>query len=201
VSPKPVLTEQDIYLFREGSHATLYNGLGCHLREGGGAHFAVWAPNARAISVIGDWNGWRHGADVMNPRWDSSGIWECDIAQVRQNQAQRCTIRPINDQDLGDKTAERAAEYCEHGASDPERWGSYTADPGHDGSDGEPDQDRHDRQLIFGRVCDHAPDKRTGDRDDQAGEHRHADIASFRLRWATEIDHYVPSFIDPSPEA
>jgi len=146
---------------------------------------------------------------------DADSLYQRAFAHYRQGQraeARRALVellagRPLDARALlllgvvGDKTAERAAEYCEHGASDPERWGSYTADPGHDGSDGEPDQDRHDRQLIFGRVCDHAPDKRTGDRDDQAGEHRHADIASFRLRWATEIDHYVPSFIDPSPEA
>jgi 1,4-alpha-glucan branching enzyme len=92
----PLLTEQDIYLFREGTHATLYNSLGCQLREGGGAHFAVWAPNARAISVIGDWNGWEPGADVMNPRWDSSGIWECDIPAVRQGHAYKYAITNVH---------------------------------------------------------------------------------------------------------
>jgi 1,4-alpha-glucan branching enzyme len=92
----PLLTEQDIYLFREGTHATLYNSLGCQLREGGGAHFAVWAPNARAISVIGDWNGWQPGADVMNPRWDSSGIWECDIPAVRQGHAYKYAITNVH---------------------------------------------------------------------------------------------------------
>ena len=50
------LTEQDIYLFREGTHATLYNHLGCRLFEDAdaGAHFALWAPNAQKVSVIGD---------------------------------------------------------------------------------------------------------------------------------------------------
>jgi 1,4-alpha-glucan branching enzyme len=92
----PLLTEQDIYLFREGTHATLYNGLGCQLREGGGAHFAVWAPNARGISVIGDWNGWRPGVNVMNPRWDSSGIWECDVPQVRHGMAYKYAITNVH---------------------------------------------------------------------------------------------------------
>jgi len=77
-----MLTEHDIYLFREGTHANLYRKLGCHLSEAG-AHFAVWAPNARAVSVIGEWNGWTPGADVLNPRWDHSGIWEADVAAVR----------------------------------------------------------------------------------------------------------------------
>ena len=79
------LSEQDIYLFKEGTHVTLYRRLGCHLadEEKEGAHVSVWAPNAREVSVIGDWNGWRHGADRLNPRWDHSGIWEADIAALR----------------------------------------------------------------------------------------------------------------------
>jgi 1,4-alpha-glucan branching enzyme len=79
------LSEQDIYLFKEGTHVTLYRRLGCHLadEEKDGAHVCVWAPNAREVSVIGDWNGWRHGADRLNPRWDHSGIWEADIGAIR----------------------------------------------------------------------------------------------------------------------
>ena len=87
-----MLTEQDIYLFREGTHASLYRKLGCHLRREAGAHFAVWAPNARAISVVGDWNGWRRDVDVLQPRWDSSGIWEADIAGVKRGQAYKYAI-------------------------------------------------------------------------------------------------------------
>src|SRR5438128_1400186 len=52
------LTDHDIYLFKEGNHARLYDKLGAHLLSDGSAHFAVWAPNARAVSVIGDFNGW-----------------------------------------------------------------------------------------------------------------------------------------------
>ena len=61
--------EHDAYLFREGTHTRLYERLGCHLdAKRGGSHFAVWAPNARAVSVIGDWNGWRADADKLKPR-------------------------------------------------------------------------------------------------------------------------------------
>ncbi len=91
-----MLTEHDIYLFREGTHANLYRKLGCHLVRGGGAHFAVWAPNAKAVSVIGDWNGWRPGADVLNPRWDHSGIWEADVAAVRPGQAYKYAITTVH---------------------------------------------------------------------------------------------------------
>jgi 1,4-alpha-glucan branching enzyme len=90
----PMLTEQDIYLFREGTHSTLYRSLGCHLLpDNGGAHIAVWAPNAREVSVIGDWNGWRRGVDVMKPRWDSSGIWEAHVPQVQRGQTYKFAIR------------------------------------------------------------------------------------------------------------
>ncbi|HEV2685891.1 MAG TPA: alpha-amylase family glycosyl hydrolase, partial [Actinomycetota bacterium] len=90
-----MLTEHDIYLFKEGTHANLYRKLGCHLSEGG-AHFAVWAPNARAISVIGEWNDWTPGVDVLNPRWDHSGIWETDVAGVRQGQSYKFAITTVH---------------------------------------------------------------------------------------------------------
>jgi 1,4-alpha-glucan branching enzyme len=86
------LSEQDIYLFKEGTHAALYRRMGCQLRPEGGAHFAVWAPNAREISVIGDWNGWRRGVDLLRPRWDASGIWEADVPQVKRGQAYKYAI-------------------------------------------------------------------------------------------------------------
>ena len=74
-----LLTEQDIYLFREGSHLRLYEKLGSHVIEMDGQQgtfFAVWAPNAKAVSVIGDFNGWDKEAHPLGVRWDSSGIWE-----------------------------------------------------------------------------------------------------------------------------
>ena len=90
-----MLTEQDIYLFKEGTHAALHRKMGCQLlpeREGGGAHFAVWAPNARAVSVIGDWNGWKRDADVLKARWDHSGIWEGRIRGVKRGQTYKYAI-------------------------------------------------------------------------------------------------------------
>jgi 1,4-alpha-glucan branching enzyme len=74
-----LLTEQDIYLLREGTHSRLYQVMGAHPAEEGGvegARFAVWAPNARAVSVIGSFNGWQPGANPLTSRHDSSGIWE-----------------------------------------------------------------------------------------------------------------------------
>jgi len=73
------LTEHDVYLFKEGSHFSLYRKLGAHLVERGGKRgvaFAVWAPNARSIHLIGSFNDWRKSATPMQRREDGSGIWE-----------------------------------------------------------------------------------------------------------------------------
>ncbi len=72
-------TQEDIYLFKEGNHFRLYEKLGSHemVRESvPGIYFAVWAPNAQEVSVIGDFNGWNNQTHKLGARWDSSGIWE-----------------------------------------------------------------------------------------------------------------------------
>jgi 1,4-alpha-glucan branching enzyme len=79
-----LLTKNDLYLFNEGTHSRLYQKLGSHLvKENGvwGVAFAVWAPNAERVSVIGDFNGWNKTSHWMQPR-ESSGIWEIFIPGV-----------------------------------------------------------------------------------------------------------------------
>ncbi len=86
-------SEQDVYLFREGTHANLHHILGCHFRhEEGGARFGVWAPNAASVAVIGDWNGWQAQADPLHPRPDGSGIWEGFCHGVQHGQAYKYRI-------------------------------------------------------------------------------------------------------------
>ena len=73
------LTDHDIYLFKEGNHFRLSEKLGAHLTtkdEEQGAHFAVWAPNGKKVSVIGDFNGWDKSTHPLKVREDGSGIWE-----------------------------------------------------------------------------------------------------------------------------
>ncbi len=80
----PFLTDYDLHLFAEGTHLRLYERLGAHLAEHAGqrgTRFAVWAPNARSVSIIGDFNGWRPGATPMTSR-GSSGVWECFVPGV-----------------------------------------------------------------------------------------------------------------------
>ena len=76
-------TKQDIYLFREGTASRMYEQLGCHLNKKG-ASFGVWAPNAEAVSVIGEWNGWDAHADPLRARDDGSGIWEGEVKGVER---------------------------------------------------------------------------------------------------------------------
>jgi len=81
-----LLTKDDLYLFNQGRHYRLYNKLGAHLvstDDGEGAVFAVWAPNAREVSVIGDFNGWNINAHPLELR-GKSGIWEGFIPGVRK---------------------------------------------------------------------------------------------------------------------
>ena len=96
------LTDHDIYLFREGNHARLYGKLGCQIEPGGGAHFAVWAPSARAVSVIGGFNGWDPSKNVLNPRWDGSGIWEGHVQAVSAGAAYKYRI-VSQDESIHDK--------------------------------------------------------------------------------------------------
>jgi len=95
------LTEHDIYLFREGTHTRLYRKLGSHVAKvdgSAGTHFAVWAPNARQVSVIGDFNAWNPDTHHLAVRWDSSGIWEGFIPGVGHGALYKYHIRSrVND--------------------------------------------------------------------------------------------------------
>ena len=83
------LTEFDLYLMGEGRHYDTYEKLGAHLKtvDGvAGVHFAVWAPSARRVSVVGDFNRWDGRVHPMRAR-GSSGIWELFVPELGE-----CTI-------------------------------------------------------------------------------------------------------------
>ncbi len=85
-----LLTDHDVYLFREGNHFKLYEKMGSHpmtVDDIEGTLFAVWAPNAQEVSVVGDFNGWNRGTHRLNVRRDSSGIWEGFIPGVKTGDA------------------------------------------------------------------------------------------------------------------
>ena len=90
-------TTDDLYLFNEGTYGGWPTGSGRpRSATDAGVHFAVWAPNARAVSVIGDWNGWDGGAD----RWlrvDGGGIWTGSVAGGRAGRRLQVRRRPLAD--------------------------------------------------------------------------------------------------------
>ena len=88
------LTNEELYYFNEGTTQTAYRSLGCHPVENNGERvwrFAVWAPNARGVSVVGDWNGWNQYADPMTPV-GSTGVWECLIGIAREGQLYKYAV-------------------------------------------------------------------------------------------------------------
>jgi 1,4-alpha-glucan branching enzyme len=80
------LSDFDLYLFAEGTYQRAYEKLGAHIIEQDGqrgVQFAVWAPNARIVSVIGDFNGWNPAANRMDST--SAGVWEGFVPGLAQN--------------------------------------------------------------------------------------------------------------------
>lgn len=92
-------TDFDIHLFRDGKHFKLYEKFGSHEVEFNGqkgTYFAVWAPNATAVSVTGNFNGWNPGSHPMNVRWDESGIWELFIPGITLGEIYKYHITTAN---------------------------------------------------------------------------------------------------------
>ncbi len=91
-----LLTDHDVYLFKEGSHFQLYEKLGSHIvtfSNEKGVYFAVWAPNAEKVSVIGDFNNWNKESHHLRAREDSSGIWEGFVPGIGEGAIYRYHIR------------------------------------------------------------------------------------------------------------
>ncbi len=90
-----IFTPDDLHLFNEGTHTRLYGKLGAHLSQDSdqpGVRFAVWAPNAQSVSVVGDFNEWDGEADPLHPR-GHSGIWEGFAASARKGNRYKYFIR------------------------------------------------------------------------------------------------------------
>jgi 1,4-alpha-glucan branching enzyme len=90
-----LFTDFDIDLFKGGKHYRLYEKMGAHTfeKEGVvGTYFAVWAPSARSVSVIGNFNYWDKNTHQLNVRWDSSGIWEGFVPNVGRGEVYKFCI-------------------------------------------------------------------------------------------------------------
>ena len=114
--PFSLFTDFDINLFKSGKHYRLYEKFGSHITtvEGvKGTYFAVWAPSAASVSVIGDFNFWTDGTHKLNVRWDSSGIWEGFIPHVGKGNLYKYKIHSHIDGHITEK-ADPYARRCEH---------------------------------------------------------------------------------------
>jgi 1,4-alpha-glucan branching enzyme len=103
VEPYSRFTEFDIGLFQSGKHYRLYDKFGSHVVEHNGVvgtYFAVWAPNAQHVAVIGNFNGWNRGSHPLYIRWDTSGIWEGFIPNVGNGETYKYYIKSSTGEDL-----------------------------------------------------------------------------------------------------
>ncbi|WP_027391399.1 1,4-alpha-glucan branching protein GlgB [Aquimarina latercula] len=111
-----LFSEFDINLFKAGKHYRLYEKFGSHIImvDGvRGTYFAVWAPSAKSVSVIGDFNFWVEGEHQLHVRWDKSGIWEGFIPEVGKGNIYKYKIHSHNNSIVTEK-ADPYARRCEH---------------------------------------------------------------------------------------
>ena len=120
-APVSPITDDDLHWFNEGTHSHLYEKLGAHPDQGG-THFAVWAPNAGAVSLMGDFNGWNRGSHRLHAR-AGSGIWEGFLRSVGPGAVYKFHVVPRSDAPGMDK-ADPFAFFCET----PPRTGSIVWD-------------------------------------------------------------------------
>ena len=116
VKAHSLFSEFDINLFKSGKHYRLYEKFGSHIMTVDGVegtYFAVWAPSANAVSVIGDFNHWTEDAHKLNVRWDESGIWEGFIPNVEKGATYKYKIKSNNNGIVTEK-ADPYARRCEH---------------------------------------------------------------------------------------
>ncbi len=103
VTSHSLFTDYDINLFRAGKNFRMYDKLGSHVIEVDGkrgTYFAVWAPSAKSVSVMGDFNGWDRSAHPLDPRWDSSGIYEGFIEGVENGTVYKYAVEAQNGDQL-----------------------------------------------------------------------------------------------------
>ncbi|GAB3642715.1 1,4-alpha-glucan branching protein GlgB [Spirosoma arcticum] len=127
-------TDFDVHLFGAGKHQKLYEKFGSHVVEHNGVtgtYFAVWAPSARYVAVIGNFNGWDRGSAPMNVRWDSSGIWETFIPHIGRGETYKYFI--VHE---GGREVEKGDPYA-HWWEVPPKTASVVWDTYHEWQDGD----------------------------------------------------------------
>ncbi|GAB1308737.1 1,4-alpha-glucan branching protein GlgB [Urechidicola sp. KH5] len=109
-----LFSDFDINLFKAGKHFRLYHKFGSHITTINGVkgtYFAVWAPSAKSISVIGDFNYWNANEHQLNVRWDASGIWEGFIPHVGKGHIYKYRIESHHNGVITEKADPYARRY------------------------------------------------------------------------------------------
>lgn len=138
------LTQHDIYLFNEGRHFHIYNMLGAHAPKDGrkGTHFAVWAPNAKKVSVIGDFNGWDPDKNDLQPV-ENSGIWAGVVPEAQLGMPYKYHIHSHHNDHVEQKADPVA--FC---AECPPKSASVVWDLGYQWNDHKWMEERTEKQAI-----------------------------------------------------
>ena len=145
VQSTTLLTPFDLHLFNEGKHTRLYEKLGAHVIEldgQRGTYFAVWAPNAERISLVGDFNDWNPDSHPMSPR-ESSGVWESFVPALGPGTVYKYHIRSRYHMYKADK----ADPFAFHNEVPP-RTASIVWDLSYQWGDGEWMRTRHEHNQL-----------------------------------------------------
>jgi len=180
-----LITEHDTYLFKEGNHFRLYEKMGSHIVnvDGvSGTFFAVWAPNAVEVSVIGDFNFWDNEAHPLAVRWDGSGIWEGFIPQLGQGAIYKYHIVSRENGYRVDKS-DPYARHCET----PPKTGSIVWDMGYDWNDG---------QWMAGRAKANALNAPCSIYEVHLGSWRRVPEQGNRWMSYREMAEYLPGYVE-----
>jgi 1,4-alpha-glucan branching enzyme len=129
ITTERALTGHDEYLFREGRHTRLYEKLGAHVLPDA-THFAVWAPNAESVAVVGDFNSWDPRRHPMRPTGDS-GIWAIRVPEARPGSVYKFHVVSRD----GGTRVDKADPYAVR-AEEPPRTGSVVWDLAYEWGDG-----------------------------------------------------------------
>ncbi|MDD5509946.1 MAG: 1,4-alpha-glucan branching protein GlgB [Dehalococcoidales bacterium] len=145
-----LLTEDDLYLFNEGNHFRLYHKLGAYpitVNEQKGTYFSVWAPDARGVSVIGNFNGWDGAGSPLRPR-GQSGIWEAFIPGVGKGALYKYHITPR----YGGRSREKADPFAVYSEIAP-KTASIVWNLEYDWGDGEWMAQRGNRNALDSAIA------------------------------------------------
>jgi 1,4-alpha-glucan branching enzyme len=142
IAARNALSGHDLYLFREGTHSRLYEKLGAHLVDGA-TEFAVWAPNAASVAVIGDFNDWDPRKHAMKSSSDSSGIWYARAPEAKHGSVYKYHIVSKHAGYRVDK-ADPYAFRCEM----PPKTGSLVWNLDYEWNDAEWMRTRHERNAL-----------------------------------------------------